>query len=347
MARARRNASAGVAAAVAAAGGPPVAGGAVPPAVVVPPVPPVVGVAVGPGAGQAAGVVPPVAGVALGPGIGAGAVPQGGGGGVVPPVVALPPVPAGGVGGIVPVPAVVAPPAPVNLAAAGGQVVAPAVGLAAGQVVPPDIVALFNIVGIRPTHHTVVYDAWGIDALEDLALFNTGSITTLVKHVSAFPGHQNAISIKAVSRLNSAVKWVQDRLAANIVPVLADLTVNVMTAISTRENLTKDKDSSLRLKTLPKFDGNNWRIWYTSFVNYCKHTEGCTGIPLYYVFHDENERPIPAVMATLEEKQQSIWSAALNGDSYNTDNSALYTLLSSHLLETTAYVWVQEFEVRS
>jgi hypothetical protein len=92
-----------------------------------------------------------------------------------------------------------------------------------------------------------------------------------------------------------------------------------------------------------KFDSKDWLKWFKSIDNFFRHTLGVRGVTLDWIYR-EDELPLrygakfPSIAAELKV------TLLLEGAHFEEDSRAVYDVIASSTLGTSAYVYVKKFE---
>jgi hypothetical protein len=109
----------------------------------------------------------------------------------------------------------------------------------------------------------------------------------------------------------------------------------------------KDIKESIKLSAklesdVLKFDAKDWVKWFKSIDNFFRRTHGVRGVTLNWIYREEAQ-PKPGVKYPSIAAQLKA-TLLLEGDHFDEDSRAVYDVVASSTLGTSAYSYVKKFE---
>jgi hypothetical protein len=90
---------------------------------------------------------------------------------------------------------------------------------------------------------------------------------------------------------------------------------------------------------LGKFNPNDFETHETACINLLAQTYGAQGKNLKYIMHGVI---IPAEF--VDDAEQCMYQLPLTGKAYSTDNKSVYRLLTSFLVNTSGWTWIEPYD---
>jgi hypothetical protein len=91
-----------------------------------------------------------------------------------------------------------------------------------------------------------------------------------------------------------------------------------------------------------KFNAKDWLKWYKSIDNHFRRTPGMRGVTLDWVYREQAE-PKPGVKyPSIAVKIKA--TLVLSGNHFEEDSASVYAVVTTSTFDTTAYLYVRQFE---
>ena len=195
-----------------------------------------------------------------------------------------------------------------------------------------------------------------ITTFQDLLSTNDNEINAFVQntHSSNSARTRNKISIPpgSVISLQAILFELKDRqrcgalptaemLQAITAPQLALLKQSRSNAIEQKKNRAANTLPSM---TVPKFNGNNYDEFMTSFTTLANRQIGLNDLPLDYLMRENEPQPYDGFYTSREDKMRSC--LLFQGDNFRVDRESLYSLFIEHIGTTgTGSSIVNKFKI--
>jgi hypothetical protein len=206
----------------------------------------------------------------------------------------------------------------------------------------PDIFHDFleDVAGVTNQHARAAITGF-VNTFQDLLTTNDSEINAFVQntHSSNSARARNKISIPPGSTiaLQAILFELKDRQRCNALPtaeVLQAITAPQLTmlkqarldALEQKKNRT---ENTLPSMTVPKFNGNNYDEFMTSFKTLANRQIGLNDLPLDYLMRDHEPQPYDALYTSREDKMKSC--IIFQGDNFRVDRESLYSLFIQHI----------------
>jgi len=95
------------------------------------------------------------------------------------------------------------------------------------------------------------------------------------------------------------------------------------------------------IKISVKFKPTKWVQWKLGFQTYLCQMRGLQQVPLTYVIRSQT---LPPNLLTRIVEEIRLYTIALEGPLYQSDNRNVWNLLKTQLLETDGYTWIKKHE---
>ena len=141
----------------------------------------------------------------------------------------------------------------------------------------------------------------------------------------------------AISALQAMLFELKDRQKCQALPTPETLNALMQPQLSilkqqralAKEHLKKKRDSNLPPMEVPKFKGQNYDEFMTSFTTLVSRQTGVNDLPLDYLMRENETGNYEAAYTSREAKLKHC--VRLSGDNFRADSKALYSLYVQHI----------------